>query len=196
MWILPPKPKWSVKTFFRSEYHADTTTPMDDELAESSVRQSALPSKESSVKPRKPKKTKRGKGRNKFKNNVLNSNNSNHNENGSKAESFLLMGSNANGLSTKQESLLHVINELNPSVITIQETFHNRKGRIKLEGYQIFEKIRDEKSRGGIHTAVKESLKPILVEDNDSEEIMTVQIEIMDKTRPEVSEADPQKTKR
>ena len=49
---------------------------------------------------------------------------------------------------------------------------------LKLHGYQVFEKIRSNKSGGGLLTAVVDSLSPVLIDDNDSAEILTVQISL------------------
>ena len=57
---------------------------------------------------------------------------------------FSLFGSNANGLKAKVDSLKHNIKLFNrPSCINIQESKLKSPGTIKLDGYQIFEKVRN-----------------------------------------------------
>ena len=84
---------------------------------------------------------------------------------------FWLLGTNANGLLGKQESLKNAINTFKPSAITIQESL------IKLKGYQIYEKLRPVgQGGGGLFTAVDKDLLPVLVSTSMEEEteLMTV----------------------
>ena len=55
---------------------------------------------------------------------------------------FLIVGANANGINAKKETFFNMINQLNPSVITIQETKMRKVGQIRIPGFQNFEKIR------------------------------------------------------
>ena len=74
------------------------------------------------------------------------------------------MGTNAAGLKAKKDSLLENIKLFGyPSVITVQETKLRKSGNLKLENYQIFEKIPSGFS-GGLLTAVDQSLEPVLIE--------------------------------
>ena len=66
-----------------------------------------------------------------------------------------------------------------PSIITIQETKHKKIGTTKLPGYQTFEKVRTNKGGGGLLTAVKEDLNPVLVSQGDEEiEIIVVEADL------------------
>ena len=110
---------------------------------------------------------------NKSKSSVNKNNVNNENKN------LSVMGVNSNGLISKKESMLHLINELNPSILTVQETFARKKGLLKIQGYEIFERVRENKSGGGLFTAVDSSLDPVLVSVGENEsEILTVQINI------------------
>ena len=116
-------------------------------------------------------KTRRGNGR---------KNNKNF-KNANKVIELSILGTNANGLLGKQESLINNINHFKPSIITIQETKIKRIGSIKLKGYQIFEKPREGgRCGGGLFTAVDDDLSPVLISDgNDNEtEVITVQIKV------------------
>ena len=115
-------------------------------------------------------KTRRGYGRKNNKN-IKNAN---------KVCEFSILGTNANGLLGKQESLKNNINHFKPSIVTIQESKLKRIGSIKLHGYQIFEKHRDMGQGGGLFTAVDENMAPVLISNGKEEaaEILTVQIKV------------------
>ena len=115
-------------------------------------------------------KTRRGYGRKNNKN-IKNAN---------KVLEFSIIGANANGLLGKQESLKNNINHFKPSVVTIQESKVKRLGCIKLNGYQIFEKLRDGGQGGGLFTAVDKDLEPVLISNGteESTEILTIQIKV------------------
>ena len=114
-------------------------------------------------------KTRRGYGRK----------NERRNKNGSKDENFSLLGTNAAGLNSKLESFYSSINNFQPSVITIQETKFSKAGRIKIPGYQIFERVRTNKKGGGLLTAAVDNINPVLISiGKDENEIMTIQVDI------------------
>ena len=71
----------------------------------------------------KHKRTRRGYGKKK------------NNENNFKE--FCLLGSNANGIQFKKESLQQNINQFKPTVITLQETKLRSMGKFKPPGYQV-----------------------------------------------------------
>ena len=48
------------------------------------------------------------------------------------------------------------------SVFTLQETHFQKKGKFKLEGFEIFESIRKKKD-GGTLIGVHKALKPMLI---------------------------------
>ena len=92
-----------------------------------------------------------------------------------------LVGVNANGIQSKLNSLNHIISELNPSVICLQETKCKKVGRVKIEskGYIVFELLRKESGGGGLATLVKADLTPVWVaEGDDFVEILVVEIHI------------------
>ena len=93
-----------------------------------------------------------------------------------------IIGTNAAGLKSKKESLFNAINTFKASIVTIQETKQNKIGTIKLPGYQTFERIRTNKSGGGLLTAVDEDLGPVLVYQGEDEiEILVVEADIGNK---------------
>ena len=95
---------------------------------------------------------------------------------------FKLVGVNSNGISSKLQSLDHIISELNPSVICIQETKLRTVGKIKSEnskGFTIFELVRKQSRGGGLATLVKPDLNPVFIsEGDDFTEILAVQVHI------------------
>ena len=93
-----------------------------------------------------------------------------------------ILGSNAAGLKSKLESFYNTLNKFRPSICTIQETKNNKIGLIKLPGYQVFEKIRQNRGGGGLLTCVDVDLNPVLVSScKDGAEILTVEISIENK---------------
>ena len=89
------------------------------------------------------------------------------------------MGTNAAGLTSKKESFFNLINSLNPSIITIQETKLTKMRKIKIPGYQNFERLRNGKAGGGLLTSIIEDLDPVLIHSaKDDIELMTVEIKV------------------
>ena len=75
---------------------------------------------------------------------------------------FSIFASNANGIKGKIDSLRTNVNIFQPSCIILQETKLRFPGTIKIEGYQIFENLR-EGLGGGLLTAIDNSLNPVLI---------------------------------
>ena len=94
------------------------------------------------------------------------------------SENLRFMGVNAAGLRPKIMTFKKVLKDLNPSVFSVQETKMKQKGKLQIEDYVIFEKIRNKKENGGgIAIGCKEELKPVLVREG-SDEVETLSIEI------------------
>ena len=92
---------------------------------------------------------------------------------------FSLMGTNANGISSKLDSLQENINIFSPTVITIQETKLRRKGSILVPGFQVYESLRSENTGGGLLTAEDVNLDSAVVpSDNGNDDILTGQIRV------------------
>ena len=93
-------------------------------------------------------------------------------------ENLRFLGVNAAGLRPKMMTFKKVIKELNPSVFSVQETKMKEEGKIKIENYVIFEKIRKKKENGGgIAIGCKESLNPVWVREGP-EDVETLSIEL------------------
>ena len=67
------------------------------------------------------------------------------------------MGVNAAGLRSKLLSFKKVLNDLKPSVFFIEESKMKSPGRINIENYVIFEKIRSKPQNGGGLAIVSQS---------------------------------------
>ena len=77
----------------------------------------------------------------------LNSNHKVHNK-------LRIVGVNSNGISSKLKSLDHIISELNPSIICLQETKMRKVGRIKgknTQNYTTFELVRHLVNSHALH---------------------------------------------
>ena len=91
---------------------------------------------------------------------------------------LVMLGTNSNGLNTKKESLLYLVNTIKPSAITIQETKFSHEGTFKIPGFKTFEHIRSVKGGGGLFTAVLEDLNPLEVSAFEDIELLVVQCEV------------------
>ena len=94
-----------------------------------------------------------------------------------------LLGTNANGLKNKLESLEIAIEHFKASIVTIQETKLRRAGSLKLKGYQIYETFRTGGVEGGgLLTAVDDNINSVLISVGNDEniEILVVQANVWD----------------
>ena len=90
-----------------------------------------------------------------------------------------IIGINANGISSKLDSLTHIISDLNPSIICLQETKLRKMGKLQYKGYTIFELIRKQSAGGGLAILTKSDLEPIWVSEGDDEvEILVIEVHI------------------
>ena len=80
---------------------------------------------------------------------------------------FRVIGANANGIMSKLSSLNHIVPELNPSVICLQETKIRKLGKLNINGYTVFELVRKNSSGGGLATLVKSELQPVWNSEGD-----------------------------
>ena len=66
-----------------------------------------------------------------------------------------VMHTNIRGIDSKVESLATILNIIQPSVLTVNETFLENNRKIKLQGFSSFTSNRKHESGGGIATSVK-----------------------------------------
>ena len=89
------------------------------------------------------------------------------------------MGNNVNGLHGKEDSMKSMLGQLNVGILIIQETKMYRPGNIKIDGFEIFEKLRKFGKGGGLLTAVHQNLNPMLCGDDiENSEFLNVDIKV------------------
>ena len=89
------------------------------------------------------------------------------------------LGVNAAGLHSKILSFKKVLSELKPSVFFLEETKMKFEGKIKIENYSIFEKVRQKRSGGGIALGCIKDLNPIWVREGEADlEALSVEISV------------------
>ena len=103
------------------------------------------------------------------------------NQKSKKSEYFSVFGTNANGLKAKKRSLENTLKHFDfPCVVLVQETMLKQKGKLKLDGYQVFEPEKENKGQG-LLTAVRKDLDAAVVFDSEDEaEILVVQTQVGD----------------
>ena len=87
-----------------------------------------------------------------------------------------IFGINCNSIAGKVESLINNINYFEPSIVTLQETKLRKSGNIRINGYQIFERIRDTNG-GGLMTMADMTLDPVVTHVGENE-VLTVEVNI------------------
>ena len=108
--------------------------------------------------------------------------------------SLNIFSANAAGLKSRMKSFKHEIKALDISIFSLQETHFQKKGLIKVEGFEIFESIRKKKD-GGTVVGVHKSLKPMLISEySEPFEIIIVEIIVNGKEIRIISGYGPQET--
>ena len=99
-----------------------------------------------------------------------------------KETSFNILSTNANGLKYKAEDLKNKIKYFDSAIFAIQETHFTRKGKFKLQNFNIFESIRKNKEQGGSMLGIHMGLQPVLIKEYNTDfELLVVQIKAADK---------------
>ena len=89
------------------------------------------------------------------------------------------LGVNAAGLRSKLLSFNKVLTELKPSVFFVEETKVKYEGRLRLENYIVFEKIRQDRNGGGLAIGCIKDLNPIWVREGEGDiEALSVEISV------------------
>ena len=111
-----------------------------------------------------------------------------------KNENLKIFSTNAAGLKNKANSLKNEIKNLNAGIFTVQETHYNKKGKFKLENFEIFEAIR-KKHNGGTLIGAHKALKPMLIaEYSEDFELLVIEITIRNKDIRVMTGYGPQET--
>ena len=103
-----------------------------------------------------------------------------------------IFSTNAAGLKFKIESLKNEITNTNAAIFTVQETHFEKKGKLKVDGFEIFETIRKKKD-GGTLVGIHKALNPMLIKDySETFELITVEITVGNKEIRIISGYGPQ----
>ena len=106
----------------------------------------------------------------------------------------MILSANAEGLKFKVESLKSEIVCQNVGIFTIQESHFMKKGKLKIDNFEIFEAIR-KKQNGGTIIGVNKALSPMLISDyNDEFELIIVEIKLHNKQIRVISGYGPQES--
>ena len=109
-------------------------------------------------------------------------------------ESFTIFSTNAAGMKKKVQSLKNEVKNSNAAVFTIQESHYNKKGKLKVENFEIFEAIRKKQGGGSIIGAHK-ALNPILISEYSEDfELIVIEIKIRNKEIRIMTGYGPQET--
>ena len=93
-------------------------------------------------------------------------------------KSLRFLGVNAAGIRSKLLSFKKVLSELKPSVFCIEETKLKDAGKIKLENYVIFERVRTNRDGGGgLALGCLKELHPVWVKEGD-DQVETLSVNI------------------
>ena len=74
-----------------------------------------------------------------------------------------IIGNNVAGLTGKLKSLEKIIENFKPGALLLQETKMKNIEKLKIPGFNIFEKLRDNNEGGGLMSIVHNNLKPVLI---------------------------------
>ena len=96
-----------------------------------------------------------------------------------------ILGTNANGLNTKKDSLINILATEQPQVFMVQETKSSKPNQISIEGYELHESPRKGKGGGGILIGIKndvESTPVVVSKHDDGIEILVMEITLRSMT--------------
>ena len=103
-----------------------------------------------------------------------------------------VLTTNANGMKKKIESLKYLVDYFNVGVFTLQETNYSKRGKVKIDNFEIFEAFR-KKDGGGTMIGAHKSLEPILIQEySDDFELVVIEIKIEGKEIRMISGYGPQ----
>ena len=89
-----------------------------------------------------------------------------------------VISANAAGAANKMKSIIDNIEHVGAGVITLQETHYRKKGKFKINNFEIFESIR-RKHGGGTLIGVHKSLEPVLIEEYFEDfELLVVEVKM------------------
>ena len=77
--------------------------------------------------------------------------------------SFKIVGNNCAGLKGKIDSFKNLLMNCSPAIVMLQETKLYKRGTIKFNQFQCFEKLRSEKEGGGLMTLIHKNMDPVII---------------------------------
>ena len=89
------------------------------------------------------------------------------------------MGVNSAGLRPKLFTFKKVLNELKPSAFFLQETKFKEAGKLKLDNYVIFEKVRNNRDGGGLAFGCIPELSPVWVREGEEDLVEALSVNIL-----------------
>ena len=109
-----------------------------------------------------------------------------------KEQQLTIMSANAAQLKGKLQSFKSELKACKAGIFTVQETHFESKGKVQIEGFEIFEAIR-KKVKGGTMIGIHKAMKPVLIEEYSNEfELLVVEIKIANKNIRIMSGYGPQ----
>ena len=82
-----------------------------------------------------------------------------------------IVGNNCAGLKGKKESFESLLKILSPAIVMLQETKLYRRGTLKFEQFECFEKIRSDKKGGGLMTLIHKNFEPVVIPTRNQSEM-------------------------
>ena len=79
------------------------------------------------------------------------------------------VGVNPAGIASKWKSWKNVVAKSGASVWFLQETKCNDINKLKMNGFIVYEKVREDKGGGGVAIAAKKELNPALIDEPESD---------------------------
>ena len=76
---------------------------------------------------------------------------------------FKIVGNNCAGLKGKIDSFKNLLMNCSPAIVMLQETKLYKRGTIKFNQFQCFEKLRSEKEGGGLMTLIHKNMDPVII---------------------------------
>ena len=94
------------------------------------------------------------------------------------SKTLRLLGVNSAGLRPKLLTFKKVLNELKPSAFFLQETKFKEAGKLKLDDYVIFEKVRNSRDGGGLAFGCIPELTPVWVREGEDDNVEALSVNI------------------
>ena len=88
-----------------------------------------------------------------------------------------MINTNAADMKHKGEDLKDKVKKMDASIFAVQETHFQKKGMFKMDGFHVFEAIRQTKQKGGSMLGIHVDLEPVLVKEySETFELLVVEI--------------------